>query len=88
MTLVMTPSELAADALVRDYLNGRFLPKILHGAVVWAAERRLSSGKVPVLDETLRHDIDNQACAPPEHFKAPIRRSDRLPVCALLQATA
>lgn len=88
MTLVMTPSELAADALVRDYLNGRSLPRILHGAVVWAAERRLSSGKLPVLDETLRHDIDYQACARPAPFKAPISSSDRQPVCALLTATA
>jgi hypothetical protein len=36
----------------------------LHGAVVWVAETRLSSGKLPVLDATLCADIDSQATAP------------------------
>ncbi|MGJ7528485.1 hypothetical protein [Variovorax sp. GB1P17] len=64
MTPLMSPSELAADVLVRAYLHGRTLPKILHGAVVWVAETRLSSGKHPVLDATLCADIDNQALPP------------------------
>lgn len=64
MTPLMSPSELAADVLVRAYLHGRTLPKILHGAVVWVAETRLSSGKRPVLDATLCADIDSQAIAP------------------------
>jgi len=64
MTPLMSPSELAADVLVRAYLHGRTLPKILHGAVVWVAETRLSSGKLPVLDATLCADIDSQATAP------------------------
>ncbi len=62
---LMSSSEVAADALVRAYLHGRTLPKILHGAVVWVAETRLSSGKLPVLDATLCADIDSQAIAPP-----------------------
>ncbi|QNK69678.1 hypothetical protein [Variovorax sp. PAMC26660] len=64
MTPLMSPSEFAADALVRAYLHGRTLPKILHGAVVWVAETRLRSGKRPVLDATLCADIDSQAIAP------------------------
>jgi hypothetical protein len=60
----MSPSELAADVLVRAYLHGRTLPKIMHSAVVWVAESRLSSGKRPVLDATLCADIDSQAVAP------------------------
>lgn len=69
MKTVMTPSELVADALVRAYLNGRGLPKILHSAVVWVAATRLTSGEIPVLDKTLKQDIDNQSSAPPAHFK-------------------
>lgn len=64
MTPLMSPSELAADVLVRAYLHGRTLPKIMHGAVVWVAESRLSGGKRPVLDATLCADIDSQAVAP------------------------
>lgn len=64
MAPLTSPSELAADALVRAYLHGRELPKILHGAVVWVAETRLTSGKLPVLDATLCADIDNHAIAP------------------------
>ena len=37
MVRFITPSEHAAEALVRAYLNGRALPPILHGAVVWTA---------------------------------------------------
>lgn len=70
MAPLMSPSEMAADVLVRAYLHGRTLPKILHGAVVWVAETRLSSGKLPVLNATLCADIDNQAIAPPPHDPA------------------
>ncbi|MET3376455.1 hypothetical protein ABIC89_005534 [Variovorax boronicumulans] len=42
MTPLMSPSEIEADALVRAYLDGRLLPRILHGAVVWVAETRLT----------------------------------------------
>jgi hypothetical protein len=64
MTPLMSPSELAADVLVRAYLHGRELPKIMHGAVVWVTETRLTSGQLPVLDATLCADIDSQAFTP------------------------
>jgi hypothetical protein len=80
----MTHSEFSADALVRVYLRGRTLPEILHGAFVWVAEKRLTSGKVPVLDETLRTDIDNQAIAPPNYIRG-AAAAERPAVCALLQ---
>ncbi|MBT2300450.1 hypothetical protein J7E70_08240 [Variovorax paradoxus] len=80
----MTHSQFTADAMVRVYLRGRTLPEILHGAVVWVAETRLSSGKTPVLDQTLRTDIDNQAIAPPKYIGA-TSAAERPAVCALLQ---
>ncbi|VTU40222.1 hypothetical protein [Variovorax sp. PBL-E5] len=68
MTLAMTPSELAADALVRAYLDGRTMMPILHGAVVSVVAARLDSGKLPMLDEILRADIDHQASASRSEF--------------------
>lgn len=65
MTPLMSPSEIEADALVRAYLDGRLLPRILHGAAVWVAETRLTKGKRPVLDSNLRASIDLQATEPP-----------------------
>ena len=56
-------SLFAAESLVRDYLNGRTLPTALHSAVVRMAESRLMDGLMPVLDETLRRDIDSGAIA-------------------------
>lgn len=80
----MTTSEFAAESLVRTYLRGRSMEPILFRAVVWMAEKRLTSGMMPVLDATMRTDIDNQAGAAqwrghssPASFKAPT-------VCALL----
>ncbi|CAN7323698.1 hypothetical protein LJR290_001718 [Variovorax sp. LjRoot290] len=80
----MTPSEFTADAMVRVYLRGRTLPEVLHAAVVWVAEARLSSGRMPVLDQTLRTDIDNQAIAPPTGIGV-AAAAERPAVCALLQ---
>ena len=71
----MTPSQFTADSLLRTYLHGRSMPKILRDAVVWAIEVRLARGDVPILDATLRIDIDNHAVKLPER---PI-------VCALLR---
>lgn len=67
----MNHSEIAADKLVRAYLSGRQLPKILHHAVVWIAQTRLSSGKLPVLDTALRANIDREAsaAAPSAHVR-------------------
>jgi hypothetical protein len=59
----MTTSEFAAESLVRTYLSGRTMEPILFRAVVWMAEKRLTSGMMPVLDTTMRTDIDNQAGA-------------------------
>lgn len=67
----MSPTELEADALVHTYLNGRTLPSILHSAVVWVVEKRLSSGKLPVLDATLMADIDSQAITPATSVAVP-----------------
>lgn len=54
----------AAEALIADYLNGRTLPEAVHKAVVLAARTRLINGEVPILDETLRGDIDREASRP------------------------
>ena len=51
----------AAEALVADYMNGRTLPEVAHKAAVEAARARLMEGKMPVLDEALRSDIDSEA---------------------------
>jgi hypothetical protein len=60
----ITSSKFAAESLVRAYLYGRTLPEIQRSADVWVAEKRLIDGKMPVLDQTLRSDLDNQAVAP------------------------
>ncbi|MDM0009454.1 hypothetical protein QTI51_32115 [Variovorax sp. J22G73] len=60
----MNYSEVAADKLVRAYLSSRQLPKVLHHAVVWIAQTRMNSGKLPVLDAALRANIDHEASAP------------------------
>ena len=86
MTSFITPSERAAEALVRAHLNGRTLPPILYDAVVWMAAARLTSGKRPVLDETLRTDIDTQAISQPECIKVSSAASLRHLACALLLA--
>lgn len=86
MTPLMSPSEIEADALVRAYLDGRLLPRILHGAVVWVAETRLTRGKVPVLDANLRANIDHQAIeAPPPATLCSATTAARPRVCALLR---
>lgn len=61
----MTPSQFTAESLLRTYLGGRSMPKILRDAVVWVIEARLTNNETPTLDETLRMDIDNHAVAPP-----------------------
>lgn len=71
----MTPSQFTAESLLRTYLSGRSMPKILRDAVVWAIEVRLARGDTPTLDETLRADIDNHA----------VERSERPTVCVLLR---
>lgn len=86
MTPLMSPPEIEADALVRAYLDGRLLPKILHGAVVWVAETRLTKGKVPVLDANLRANIDHQAIeAQPPGMVRSDATTAKPRVCALLR---
>ncbi|MDM0072725.1 hypothetical protein [Variovorax sp. J31P207] len=55
----------AAETLVLDHLNGRVLPSALHRAVVLAAEARLMNGLMPVLDESLRTEMEDHATALP-----------------------
>ena len=76
----MTPSQFTAESLLRTYLSGRSMPKILRDAVVWAIEARLARGDTPTLDETLRADIDNHAAEPAERpiVCALLRRSDEM----------
>jgi|GEM_PF-1280328 len=86
MIPLMSPSEIEADALVRAYLDGRTLPKILHGAVVWVAETRLTKGRAPVLDANLRANIDHQASGPlPPGTPAFAAAIAKPRVCALLR---
>jgi hypothetical protein len=80
----MTTSEFAAESLVRTYLNGRTMEPILFRAVVWRAEKRLTSGMMPVLDATMRTDIDNQAGAPQRRSHSSQAASETPIVCALL----
>ena len=82
----MTTSEFAAESLVRAYLGGRTMPAIMHSAVVWMAQKRLVGGKMPVLDETLRSDIDNQAIAPPGYIRPVAAACDQPITYALLPA--
>ncbi|MBT2326717.1 hypothetical protein J7E62_30870 [Variovorax paradoxus] len=57
----MTTSNVAAQVLVRAYLNGRSMDEFMLAAAVWMADKRLTGGIVPALDQTLRDDIDSQA---------------------------
>jgi hypothetical protein len=57
----MALSLFAAKALLRDYLNGRSLPDPLLNSVVQAVESRLIEGKMPVIHEELRRQIDSEA---------------------------
>ncbi|QNK67230.1 hypothetical protein [Variovorax sp. PAMC26660] len=84
----MTPSQFTAESLLRTYLNGRSMPKILCDAVVWAIEARLISNETPTLDETLRLDIDNHAVALPERpiVCALLRRVDEIEVTTYASA--
>ena len=50
----MTPSQFTAESLLRTYLGGRSMPKILRDAVVWVIEARLTNNETPTLDEALR----------------------------------
>jgi hypothetical protein len=70
----MTPSEYSAESLVRVYLNGRVMPQILQDAVVWVVASRLINGETPVLDKTLRSDIDHQAVEPHALFACGLLR--------------
>ena len=79
----MTTSEIAAEHLVRAYLSGRTMEPILFRAVVWMAEKRLTSGMMPVLDATMRTDIDNLAGAAQWHGHSSQSWS-KATVCTLL----
>ena len=57
----MSTSKVAAQILVRAYLDGRTMDEFMFGAVVWMVDQRLTSGIVPALDQALRDDIDSQA---------------------------
>jgi len=61
----MTTSDVAAQVLVRAYLKGRSMNEFMFTAAVWMADKRLTGGIVPALDQTLRDDIDSQAGAAP-----------------------
>jgi hypothetical protein len=61
---IMALSLFAAQALVGSYLNGRQLPDALLVSIVDSVEARLKSGKLPVLDESLRGLIDREAIEP------------------------
>ena len=78
----MSPSEHSAESLVRDYLDGRTMPEILHDAVVWVVASRLVNGESPVLDRTLRDDIDRQAIAAPAGIEV---AAEGTALCALLR---
>ncbi|RST48868.1 hypothetical protein [Variovorax sp. MHTC-1] len=60
----MTALDQSAKDLVASYLCGRRMIPMLLDAVVWMAAKRLSEGETPVLDDTLRGDIDSQAELP------------------------
>ncbi|MEJ8847873.1 hypothetical protein [Variovorax rhizosphaerae] len=57
----MALSLFAAQALVGSYLNGRQLPDAILASILDSVEGRLKSGKIPVLDESLRELIDREA---------------------------
>lgn len=80
----VTTSEFAAESLVFTYLSGRTMEPILFRAVVWMAEKRLTSGMMPVLDATMRKDIDNQAGATQWRSHSSQAWSEAPTVCALL----
>lgn len=61
----MTALDQSAEDLVVSYLCGRRIVPMLFDAVVWMAAKRLSEGTTPVLDDTLRGDIDSQAALLP-----------------------
>jgi hypothetical protein len=46
----MTTSNVAAQVLVRAYLNGRSMDEFMFAAAVWMADQRLTGGMVPALD--------------------------------------
>ena len=68
----MTQAEYLAQSLIRTYLNGRTMPEDMFEAVVWVAAQRLTGRRMPVLDETLRQDIDSQATSPPGEAYGPV----------------
>ena len=74
----MALSLFAAECLVRDYLNGRTLPKVLHSAVVQAVEARLVGGLMPVLTETLCSEMDSEATRLHStlHYVSPMRSEE------------
>lgn len=57
----MTALDQSARDLVASYLCGRRMIPMLLDAVVWMAAKRLSEGATPILDDTLRGDIDSHA---------------------------
>lgn len=85
----MSLSLFAAETLVLDYLNGRVLPSTLHLAVVLAVETRLLKGVMPVLDETLCTEMDDQATAPPPWSSESVLRAtqERLRILRALSET-
>ena len=60
----MSLSLFAANLLIRDYLNGRSLPRALHDLVVRKAETRLLNGLMPVLDEAICTEVESNATEP------------------------
>ena len=46
----MTPLENTAESLIRVYLDGRMMPRVLQDAVVWVVTSRLTRGEEPVLE--------------------------------------
>ncbi|MFM9429034.1 hypothetical protein RCH10_005524 [Variovorax sp. GrIS 2.14] len=56
----MPTSTLAAQVVVRAYLDGLQMDEYLFAAAVWMAEACLGIGLTPTLSEMLRRDIDSQ----------------------------
>ena len=72
----MTSCENTAELLVRVYLNGRSMPRVLQDAVVWVVASRLTRGEKPVLDEVLRSDIDHHAFALSDGVEVPAEQPE------------
>ena len=65
----------AAEALVREYLEGRWLSEALRGQAVRTVQMRLIQGWLPLLDDSLRAQIDAVAVPTPSQLSRQMRGS-------------